>query len=50
MGETAGESTVDDSSSQTPPLTEEEAPFQHINCLGTNKNMIIDSDGARNKK
>jgi hypothetical protein len=32
----------------TPPVVEEEALFKHISCLGTNKNVAMIPNGARN--
>jgi hypothetical protein len=38
------------SSSQTPPLVEEEASFQNMLKSGKNKNMVMDPSGARNQE
>jgi hypothetical protein len=34
----------------TPPLVEEEAPFQNMSGLGTNRNMVMGPDGVQSQK
>jgi hypothetical protein len=47
---TLGRSVIFKCSSQTPPLVEEEAPFQNCVCLGMKKNMVMGPSQAQNQE